>query len=153
MLFRSRAQVPELRVVHAPGRGRGADAGATRAQGRILWIIDPDVAMATLAPVGPAVHDILAGTMHLPWLQPGVVDEITRVDGYMKMLYQGRRQRPIQGFLRKIGGKMAEARLRTRFFGMPVDLAAHGWFHRQAILRNLKANKISLAGIASPAEA
>jgi glycosyltransferase involved in cell wall biosynthesis len=58
-----RAQVPELRVVHAPGRGRGADAGAARAQGRILWIIDPDVAMSTLAPVGPAVQDILAGTV------------------------------------------------------------------------------------------
>jgi len=58
-----RAQVPELRVVHAPGRGRGTDAGGARAQGRILWIIDPDVAMGTLAPVAPAVRDILAGTV------------------------------------------------------------------------------------------
>ncbi len=58
-----RAQVPELRVIHAPGRGRGADAGAARAQGRLLWIIDPDVALGTLAPVGPAVDDILAGTV------------------------------------------------------------------------------------------
>jgi glycosyltransferase involved in cell wall biosynthesis len=58
-----RAQVPELRVVHAPGRGRGTDAGASRAQGRILWIIDPDVALGTLAPAGPAVDLITAGTV------------------------------------------------------------------------------------------
>ena len=58
-----RAQVPELRVIHAPGRGRGADAGAARAQGRLLWIIDPDVALGTLAPVAPAIGDIVAGTV------------------------------------------------------------------------------------------
>lgn len=98
-------------------------------------------------------HDILAGTMHLPWLKPGVVEQVTMIDGYMKMLFQGRNQRPLQGFLRKLGGKMAEARLRARFFALPMDLAAHSWFHRQSVLRNLEANKISLAGIASPAEA
>ncbi|HUQ05822.1 MAG TPA: glycosyltransferase [Kofleriaceae bacterium] len=56
-----RAQVPELRVIQSPGRGRGADAGASRAQGRLLWIIDPDVAMGPLATVGPAITAILAG--------------------------------------------------------------------------------------------
>jgi glycosyltransferase involved in cell wall biosynthesis len=58
-----RAEVPELRVIHAPGRGRGAEAGAQRAQGRLLWIIDPDLALGTLAPVAPAVAQILAGTV------------------------------------------------------------------------------------------
>ncbi len=56
-----RAQVPELRVVHAPGRGRGADAGAGRAQGRMLWIIDPDIAMGSLAPATAAFAQVGAG--------------------------------------------------------------------------------------------
>lgn len=60
-----RAQVPELRVVHAPGRGRGADAGAARAQGRVLWIIDPDVALAAgaIAPAAAAIDAIIAGAV------------------------------------------------------------------------------------------
>lgn len=60
-----RAQVPELRVIHAPGRGRGADAGAARAQGRALWIIDPDVALVAgaLAPAAAAIEAIAAGTI------------------------------------------------------------------------------------------
>src|SRR5215217_266232 len=31
-----RAEVPELRVTHAPGRGRGIDAGAGRAQATLI---------------------------------------------------------------------------------------------------------------------
>ena len=60
-----RAQVPELRVLHAPGRGRGAEAGASRAQGRLLWIIDPDVALVAgaLAPAAAAFASITAGTV------------------------------------------------------------------------------------------
>src|SRR5512147_1492258 len=33
-----RAQVPELRVTHAPGRGRAVEIGAGRAQGTLLLI-------------------------------------------------------------------------------------------------------------------
>jgi glycosyltransferase involved in cell wall biosynthesis len=44
-----RAQVPELRVLHAPGRGRGFDLGAGRAQGRILWLIEPAAAIHPVA--------------------------------------------------------------------------------------------------------
>jgi glycosyltransferase involved in cell wall biosynthesis len=58
-----RAEVPELRVLHAPGRGRGADAGAARAQGRVLWIIDPDIALGALAAAGPAIDLVLAATV------------------------------------------------------------------------------------------
>ena len=39
-----RAQVPELRVVHAPGRGRGFDTGVARAQGRAVWLVTPTTA-------------------------------------------------------------------------------------------------------------
>ena len=56
-----RAQVPELRVIHAPGRGRGADAGASRAQGRMLWIVDPDTALGNLAPATLALQQVGAG--------------------------------------------------------------------------------------------
>ncbi|HVK74937.1 MAG TPA: glycosyltransferase [Kofleriaceae bacterium] len=58
-----RAQVPELRVVHAPGRGRGAEAGASRAQGRLLWIIDPDVALGALTAATPALSQVAAGVV------------------------------------------------------------------------------------------
>ena len=44
-----RGQVPELRVQHAPFRGRGAEAGIARAQGRVLWVLAPDAAMSPLS--------------------------------------------------------------------------------------------------------
>lgn len=56
-----RAQVPELRVIHAPGKGRGADAGASRAQGRMLWLIDPDTALGSLAQATLAIQQVSAG--------------------------------------------------------------------------------------------
>lgn len=56
-----RAQVPELRVIHAPGKGRGADAGASRAQGRMLWMVDPDTALGNLAPATLAIQQVAAG--------------------------------------------------------------------------------------------
>src|SRR5476651_1499400 len=37
-----RAEVPELRVTHASGRGRGVDVGAARAQGTLLLVSTPD---------------------------------------------------------------------------------------------------------------
>ncbi len=58
-----RAQVPELRVIHAPSRGSGADAGASRAQGRMLWIVDPDTAMGNLAPATLALEQVGTGSV------------------------------------------------------------------------------------------
>ncbi len=55
-----RADVPELRVTHASGRGRGVDAGAARAQGTLLVVTTPDVASATLDGVGDACRRLLA---------------------------------------------------------------------------------------------
>jgi len=56
-----RGQVPELRVLHAPVRGRGAEAGIARAQGRALWILSPHAASAPLGAFQRAfdqvVHD------------------------------------------------------------------------------------------------
>src|SRR3954467_776026 len=55
-----RAEVPELRVTHAPGRGRGVDVGSARAQGTLLVIATPDVAAASLDGVGDACRRLLA---------------------------------------------------------------------------------------------
>jgi hypothetical protein len=56
-----RAEVPELRVTHAPGRGRGVDIGAGRSQGTLLLIATPDVASASLDGAGDACRRLLAG--------------------------------------------------------------------------------------------
>ncbi len=56
-----RAEVPELRVTHAPGRGRGVDVGAGRAQGTLLLVTTPDVASASLDGAGEACRRLLAG--------------------------------------------------------------------------------------------
>lgn len=56
-----RAEVPELRVTHAPGRGRGVEIGAARAQGTLLLIATPDVAGASLDGAGDACRRLLAG--------------------------------------------------------------------------------------------
>lgn len=56
-----RAEVPELRVTHASGRGKGIDVGASRAQGTLLVVSSPDVVSATLDGVGDACRRVLAG--------------------------------------------------------------------------------------------
>jgi len=56
-----RAEVKELRVTHAPGRGRGVEVGASRAQGALLLIATPDVASASLDGAGDACRRLLAG--------------------------------------------------------------------------------------------
>ena len=56
-----RAEVPELRVTHAPGRGRGVDVGAARAQGTLLVVSTPDVASASLDGMGDACRRLIAG--------------------------------------------------------------------------------------------
>jgi len=56
-----RSEVPELRVTHAPGRGRGVDVGAARAQGTLLLVTTPDVASAALDGAGEACRRLLAG--------------------------------------------------------------------------------------------
>src|SRR5882762_4107234 len=54
-----RAEVPELRVTHAPGRGRGVDVGVARAQGTLLLISTPDVASGSLDGAGDACRRLL----------------------------------------------------------------------------------------------
>src|SRR5439155_14010806 len=56
-----RAEVPELRVTHAPGRGKDVDVGHARAQGTILLVSTPDVASASLDGAGEACRRPLAG--------------------------------------------------------------------------------------------
>src|SRR5438552_18342726 len=47
-----RGEVPELRVTHASGRGRGVDVGVSRAQGTLLAVTTPDIAAASLDGIG-----------------------------------------------------------------------------------------------------
>src|SRR5882672_2335285 len=56
-----RADVPEVRVTHASGRGRGVDVGASRAQGTLLVVATPDVASASLDGVGEACRRLIGG--------------------------------------------------------------------------------------------
>src|SRR5262245_36296811 len=56
-----RAEIPELRVTHAPGRGRGVEVGVSRAQGALLLIATPDVASAALDGAGDSIRRLLAG--------------------------------------------------------------------------------------------
>lgn len=56
-----RAEVPELRVTHAPGRGRGVDVGVGRAQGTLLLVSTPEVASASLDGAGDACRRLLGG--------------------------------------------------------------------------------------------
>lgn len=55
-----RAEVPELRVTHASGRGKGVDAGAARAQGTLLLVSTPDVAAGSLDGIADACRRLLA---------------------------------------------------------------------------------------------
>lgn len=55
-----RAEVPEVRVTHASGRGRGVDVGCARAQGTLLLITTPDVASAALDGIGDGCRRLLA---------------------------------------------------------------------------------------------
>src|SRR5215212_1974806 len=56
-----RAEVPELRVTHAPGRGRGVEVGVSRAQGTLIIVATPDVASASLDGIGDGCRRLLAG--------------------------------------------------------------------------------------------
>jgi hypothetical protein len=56
-----RAEIPELRVTHASGRGRGVEVGVSRAQGALLLVATPDVASAALDGAGDACRRLLAG--------------------------------------------------------------------------------------------
>ncbi|MEZ4361355.1 MAG: hypothetical protein R3B48_14310 [Kofleriaceae bacterium] len=57
-----RSEVPELRVIHAPGRHRGVDSGAARAQGRLLLILSPEGALAPLEGLREALARVYEGT-------------------------------------------------------------------------------------------
>src|SRR6476469_3326907 len=56
-----RAEVPELRVTHASGRGRGVEVGASRAQGTLLLVTTPDIASGSLDGAGDACRLLLSG--------------------------------------------------------------------------------------------
>ncbi len=56
-----RSDVPELRVIGAPGRDRGFAVGARQARARVLWLIDAEQATSPLAPFGRAYRIVARG--------------------------------------------------------------------------------------------
>lgn len=60
-----RNSFPELRVMHAPARGRGPEVGAQRAQGRALWFIEPEAAVGPLGWFSRTYQRIVAGERDL----------------------------------------------------------------------------------------
>jgi glycosyltransferase involved in cell wall biosynthesis len=56
-----RTSGPELRVIGAGARGRGIEVGARRAQGHVLWLVEPIEAMHPLAPFGRAYRRVSRG--------------------------------------------------------------------------------------------
>jgi hypothetical protein len=53
-----RADIPELRIGATQLRGRGVVAGASQARGRVLWLLDPQAALAPMAPLGRAYRRV-----------------------------------------------------------------------------------------------
>jgi hypothetical protein len=68
-----RASFPELRVLGAPGRGRGHELGARQARGAVLWFIEPGHAVATLAQFAQAHERIRRGEKDLIAVEQGYV--------------------------------------------------------------------------------
>jgi hypothetical protein len=60
-----RQAVPELRIAWAASPGRGFEAGCGQARGRVVLLIQPRSAMATLAPVGRAFRRVFRGELDL----------------------------------------------------------------------------------------
>lgn len=57
-----RTELPELRVLSAPGRGHGFAAGAREARGRTLWLMDVTHGDASLSAFGWAYARLAGGT-------------------------------------------------------------------------------------------
>jgi glycosyltransferase involved in cell wall biosynthesis len=66
-----RARFPELRVLGAPGRGRGHEWGAHKARGAVLWFIEPGHALATLAQFAQAHERVRRGEKDLIAVEQG----------------------------------------------------------------------------------
>lgn len=57
-----RPELPELRVLHAPTRGRGAETGVARAQGSVVAIISPTLSNDQLPALSAAIARVTEGT-------------------------------------------------------------------------------------------
>lgn len=95
-------------------------------------------------------HDILKGTMSLPWLPARSRQRLMLADRYAKMLHVGPRTVGWRRMLRRLGAAMAAGRLRTRFFALPVEAAVNEWWQRRSIRKNLDSSMMSLGGVGSP---
>ena len=60
-----RPELPELRVLHAPTRGRGAETGAARAQGGVMAVVSSNLTEAALPALAAAIARVTEGASDL----------------------------------------------------------------------------------------
>jgi hypothetical protein len=106
-----RARFPELRVLGAPGRGRGHECGAHEARGAVLWFIEPGRAVAMLAQFAQAHERI----------RRGEEDLIAVAQGYL-VVHRARCWRAMKG-VRGVGRQFRRRLLwRASRRGLRVDI-------------------------------
>jgi glycosyltransferase involved in cell wall biosynthesis len=56
VLAMMRAEIPEIRVIHAPARGKGVDTGTSKATGKMVIVMSPAAAVSTAGLADAAVR-------------------------------------------------------------------------------------------------
>jgi len=107
-----RAEIPELALATAPGRGRGMAAGVAQARGAVLWMLTPEVAMQTLAPFGGLYRRVAGGEL-----------DVVAVDGRYSVC---RRARVLDVVTGMRGGPGMFERLAKRAAGRDLRVERHG---------------------------
>ncbi|WP_428263196.1 glycosyltransferase [Haliangium sp.] len=119
-----------LRVLCAPGRGRerGYEYGARRARGRILWLLEPEAAMAPLSTFDEAYRQISVGER----------DVVVR-EGRFALAHRARSGPALDG-LKGLGGRFHYRLVhQARARGLAVEPSPRGWRRTPRALRRLLA--------------
>jgi len=107
-----RAEIPELSLATAQGRGRGMAAGVAQARGAVLWMLCPEVAAQTLSPFGGFYRRVSAGEL-----------DVVSVDGRYCVC---RRARVLDLVTGMRGGPGMYERLAKRASGRDLRVERHG---------------------------
>lgn len=113
-----RPELPELRVLHAPTRGRGAETGAARAQGGVMAIVSPALTEAGLPALAAAIQRVTEGVSDLEFAigQFIVAHRARSLDAFHGVRLAGEvsqrrlaKQLAARGFRVKVDGVAAQA--------------------------------------------
>ncbi len=121
-----RAEVPELRVTHAPGRGRGIEVGAARSQGSLLLVSTPDVASGSLDGIADACRRLLAndGDAEIALTRFAVVHRLRGLSAFRNVRLLG------PAMYRRLGKRLQLKNLSVRITGTTGNAS-----HRSAVGR------------------